>query len=51
MNDVQAKNFEAFNIMVAALQQIERLSKDADRTKVDVATMLGEIATKALSKL
>lgn len=33
-----------------ALEQIARLAKTADRTRVDVATMLGEIADAAIAK-
>ena len=33
-----------------ALEQIARLAREADRSKVDVASMLGEIAVNALSK-
>jgi hypothetical protein len=35
--------------LVAKLRQIERLSREADRKAVDVASMLGEIASAALS--
>lgn len=48
---VQQENFEKFSNLAHALEQIKRLSKEADRTKVDVATMLGEIAAKALNNI
>lgn len=44
-------NFEKYSKMVAALEQIERLSREADRSTVDVATMLGEIAKKTLNDI
>jgi hypothetical protein len=39
-------NLQAFR---AALEQIERLSRTADRDAVDVPAMLGDIARKALA--
>ena len=34
--------------LLASLQQIERLSREADRQAVDVASMLGDIAREAV---
>lgn len=36
--------------LVAALEQIERLGRECDRNRIDVATMLSEIARAALAK-
>lgn len=36
--------------MAAALAQIERLSREADRAAVDVPAMLGDIARAALAR-
>lgn len=36
--------------LIAALEQIGRLSREANRQAVDVASMLGEIARKALTE-
>lgn len=38
----------SYNTVLVALEQIERLSREADRNAVDVPTMLGDIARKAL---
>ena len=43
-----AEMFAAAPKMRAALQQIERLSREADRGAVDVPAMLGDIAREAL---
>lgn len=37
--------------MLFALQQIERLSREADGARVNVPAMLGDIARAALSKV
>ena len=36
--------------IIAALQQIERLSREANRNMVDVPALLGDIARAALTK-
>lgn len=36
--------------LLAALEQIERLSREADRSLVDVRAMLGDIARAAIRK-
>lgn len=36
---------------VAAMEQIERLSREADRSTIDVASMLGDIARAALARI
>jgi hypothetical protein len=38
------------DVLLAALAQIERLSRTADRSQVDVASMLGDIARAAIAK-
>jgi hypothetical protein len=36
--------------LLAALEQIKRLSLEADRSRLDVASMLGDIARAAIAK-
>ena len=41
---------EAAPELLATLEQIARLSREADRSRVDVASMLGDIARAAIAK-
>lgn len=46
--EANARLITAAPELFAALQQIERLSREADRSTVDVASMLGDIARTAI---
>jgi hypothetical protein len=42
---------EAAPDLLATLEQIARLAREADRSRLDVATMLGDIARAAIAKV
>ena len=50
VEDANARLIASAPDLLAALEQIERLSREADRALVDVPAMLGDIARAALCK-
>ena len=48
--EANARLIAAAPELLAALEQIKRLSLEADRSRLDVASMLGDIARAAIAK-
>jgi hypothetical protein len=49
--EANARLIAAAPELLAALEQIKRLSLEADRSRLDVASMLGDIARAAIAKV